>query len=320
MHRSKLIRTKLGSVDLSDANLRHANLSSATLNGANLNGTHLFGANLSDAQLSGADLSEANLSEADLSGANLSDAILRGAVLHGAKLREAASLSGIDLNGAAIDEVDRNDARVAIELKASAKAEISPKLPNPDRNSPPRPDGIRGPMRRFGGPLRLYTNVVYTTDEETVLYIQRAKSVLVVKLILPCLILVALIAALFYFTALEVYIAIAIFVMFFVIFYLVINYIDDIYILTSKRVIDIDRKFIFLDKEHLSIEYGQIKNVRVVVRNPIYLAMDIGSVIVETPGNNPDIVMDLVNHPFSIQDKIFALKRYKEKQEETMMH
>ena len=47
--------------------------------------------------------------------------------------------------------------------------------------------------------------------------------------------------------------------------------------------------------------------------NPIYLALDIGKVIVETPGNNPDIEMKLVDHPFSIQDMIVALKAHKEK-------
>src|SRR5438876_11763294 len=43
------------------------------------------------------------------------------------------------------------------------------------------------------------------------------------------------------------------------------------------------------------------------------MALDVGKVIVETPGNNPDIEMKLVDHPFSIQDMIYAVKGHKEK-------
>jgi uncharacterized protein YjbI with pentapeptide repeats len=336
LHEAKLRRTYLGSVDLSgtkligtdlsNANLHHANLSSATLEladlsdanlrGAILSGVQLFGADLSGANLREANLSDAILREADLSGADLSDAILRRADLHGAKLREAAQLFGADLKEATLDEADRRDAKVATELEASAKAETSPKLPNPDRKYPSRPDGVRGPLRTFGGPLRLPCNVKYTGDEYTVKYIQRARSVLVGKYIIPVLIFLGLIISLFYFPSLSVYIGIGILIMILVFIYIFINYWDDIYILTSKRVIDINRRFIFLDEEHLSIEYGQIKDVRVQVSNPLYIALDVGNVVVETPGNNPDLVMRVVDHPFAIQDMVYTVKKYREKQQE----
>ncbi len=132
---------------------------------------------------------------------------------------------------------------------------------------------------------------------------------LVGKLIIPTLIFLGLIISLFYFPPLQVYISIAILVMLFVFTYIIINYWDDIYILTSKRIIDINRKFIFLDEEHLSIEYSQIKSVDVKVSNPLYIALDVGKVIVETPGNNPDIVMRVVDHPFSVQDMIYTSQR-----------
>jgi hypothetical protein len=130
---------------------------------------------------------------------------------------------------------------------------------------------------------------------------------------LPVLIVLGLIISLFYFTSLAAYIGIAILVMFFVITFIIINYVDDVYILTTKRVIDIQRRFIFLDEEHLLIEYGQIKDIRVEVGNPLYLALGVGKVIVETPGNNPDLVMRVVDHPFSIQDQVYAVKGYREK-------
>jgi hypothetical protein len=199
-------------------------------------------------------------------------------------------------------------------LEQLAQKEDPPTLPNPDEKYARfhQPGRARGPLRTFGGPLRLPCNVKYTGDEYTVKYIQRARSVLIVKLIVPTLIFLGLIISLFYFPPLDVYISIAILLMIFVFAYMIINYWDDIYILTSKRVIDINRKFIFLDEEHLSIEYGQIKDVRVTVSNPLYIALDVGKVYVETPGNNPDLIMRVVDHPFSVQDMVYTVKGHKE--------
>jgi hypothetical protein len=200
-------------------------------------------------------------------------------------------------------------------LAKLSENEPLPTLPNPDEKYAylHRPDRIRRPLRTFGGPLRLPCNVAYTSDEDTVKYIQRAKSVLIVKLILPILLFLGLIISMIYFTSFEAYLAIGIFVMFFVIGYIILNYIDDVYILTTKRVIDIERKFLFFNEENLSVEYDKIKDIKVNVGNPIYMALDVGKVIVETPGNNPDIEMKLVDHPFSIQDMIYAVKGHMEK-------
>jgi Bacterial PH domain len=196
----------------------------------------------------------------------------------------------------------------------SQKEEL-PTLPDPDEKYARfhQPGTVRGPLRTFGGPLHLPCNVKYTSDEYTVKYIQRARSVLVGKYVIPVLIFLGLIISLFYFPSLDVSISIGILVMIFVFIYIFINYWDDIYILTTKRVIDIDRKFIFLDEEHLSIEYGQIKDIRVEVSNPLYIALDVGKVIVETPGNNPDLIMRVVDHPFAVQDIIDTVKGHRQK-------
>jgi hypothetical protein len=208
----------------------------------------------------------------------------------------------------------QNDKIQEALAQLSQKEEL-PTLPNPDEKYARyhRPGRVRGPLRRFGGPLRLPVDVKYTAEEYTVRYIRRALSVLIGKLVIPTFIFLGLIISLFYFPSLDVYISIAILVMFFVFAYIIIDYWDDIYILTSKRVIDINRKFIFLDEEHLSIEYAQIKDVRVEVSNPLYIALNVGRVIVETPGNNPDLTMRVVDHPFAIQDMIFTIKEHKGK-------
>ncbi len=200
-------------------------------------------------------------------------------------------------------------------LAKLSENEPLPTLPNPDEKYAHlrRADRPPGPLRTFGGPLRLPCDVTYTTDEQTVLYIQRSKSVLVVRLILPILLLIGLIISTFYFPSFALYIAIAIFVMLFVIGYSIINYIDDVFILTNKRIIDIDRKFLFLNEEHISTDYGQIKDVTVDVGNPLFLALDVGTVVVQTPGDNPNIEISPADHPFAIQDIIVAIKGHKDK-------
>jgi membrane protein YdbS with pleckstrin-like domain len=205
------------------------------------------------------------------------------------------------------------------ELQATlaqlSQKEDLPTLPNPDEKYARyhQPGRVRGPLRTFGGPLRLPCDVKYTGDEYTVRYIQRARSVLIGKYFIPVLIFLALISSLFYFPSLDIYISIGILFMIFVFIFIFIDYWDDIYILTSKRVIDINRKFMFLDEEHLSIEYSQIKDIRVEVSNPLYIALNVGRVVVETPGSNPDLIMRVVDHPFAIQDMIYIIKGHKEK-------
>ncbi len=209
------------------------------------------------------------------------------------------------------------DASLLTVLAKLSENETVPQLPNPDEKYARfhRPDKVHGPLRTFAGPLRLPCNVTYTTDEQTVKYIQRSKSVLVVRLILPVLICIGLIISMVYFTSLDVYFAIALFFMFFVIAYTIINYVDDVFILTNKRIIDIDRKFLFFNEETVTTDYEQIRDVAVDVGNPIFLLLDVGSVIVQTPGDNPNIGISPADHPFDIQDMIVALKDRKGKVE-----
>jgi hypothetical protein len=187
--------------------------------------------------------------------------------------------------------------------------------PNPDEKYARfhKPGRFHGPLRTFGGPLHLPCDVTYSADEETVMYIQRAKSVLVLRLILPFLLLLGLIISTFYFPSLAIYIVLAIIVLLLVIAYTIVNYIDDVFILTTKRMIDIDRKFLFFNEEHLTAEYSNIRDITVVKGNPFYIILDAGKLIVQTPGNNPNLEISPVDHPFAIQDIIYNLKGRKEK-------
>ncbi len=200
-------------------------------------------------------------------------------------------------------------------LAKLSENEPLPSLPDADEKYAHlhRPDRVRGPMRTFGGPLRLPCNVAYTTDEHSVMYITRSKTVLVIRLILPVLLLILDLVLYFNFHFSP---TIAIGLLLIALLWIglsIINYVDDVFILTNKRIIDIDRKFIFFGEDHTSAEYGQIKDVIVDVGNPFLLALDVGKVIVQTPGDNPNIDISPADHPFFIQDKIVALKGHKEK-------
>ncbi|MGZ3623665.1 MAG: hypothetical protein ACXVDN_18375 [Ktedonobacteraceae bacterium] len=231
-----------------------------------------------------------------------------------------AYLSSVDISGTALDGADFGDAVATTELEASAKDKISlkmPELPNADAKyaNLHRSDKVRSPLRTFGGPLRLPCDLKYTRDEFTVKYLQRARSVLVGRLIIPTLIFLGLIISLFYFPPLYVYILTAILVMLFAFAYIIINYWDDIYILTNKRIIDIERKFLFFNKEHISAEYGNIRDVKVIKPDSVIRALDVGWIIVQMPDDDPYIVMELVDHPFAIRDMIFRIKNHIEKNE-----
>src|SRR5260370_27538775 len=59
--------------------------------------------------------------------------------------------------------------------------------------------------------------------------------------------------------------------------------------------------------------YGKINKVEVKSPNIILLALSIGNLDVTTPGNNPDIHMRNIAHPFFIQDRIYEIQNFKSK-------
>lgn len=200
-------------------------------------------------------------------------------------------------------------------LDALAKNEQLPTLPDADRRYEHRrsPDKLRGPLRTFGGPLRIPCDVHYDSEEYTVLYVQRSKIVLFYYLIIPVLICIGLLIGALIARYLFGLFAIGFLVMLVVIGLEIINYVDDVFILTNKRIIDIERKYIFLFEQHDTTTYDKISKIEVKSPNIFELTLDIGNLFIETQGNNPNIHMRRIAHPFYIQDKIYAIKGYKEK-------
>ena len=220
------------------------------------------------------------------------------------------------------------DPGMAALLKKLGESKEVPKLHDADEHlpSPPNQDRYRGPRRTFGGPLRISCGVHYTSGETTVQYIQRSRYVLYRNLLLPVLLLLLVLPTAVYGPAsgligsaamLAWGLIMALVVIGLLVFagLIITNYVDDVYILTSHRIVAIERHLVFLYETRIEIDYKQIRDVKVKVPNLLQRLLDIGNVSIETPGSSPDIILENVDHPFVIQDKIYDIKGHAEKAE-----
>jgi len=219
------------------------------------------------------------------------------------------------------------DPVMAAVLEELSKGKEVPSLENADADLPPPPgegERFRGPRRTFGGILRIPAGVRYSSGEYTVKYIQRSRYVLWRNLAIPFLILLLVLPVAFLSPAsgiitpsIQVYwwfimgmLVVGCLVAMLLIY---MNYVDDLYILTNKRIIDINRHFVLLFERRVETEYSKIVNLKVQVSNLLERFLDVGNLYIETPGNNPDIVLRTVDDPFSLMDEIQGIKGFKDR-------
>lgn len=210
------------------------------------------------------------------------------------------------------------DPEIRAVIEKMGKKTPVPMLPNADarylRHSNREPsEHLRRPMRRFGGPLRIPAEVHYAADEYTVMYIQRSKWLLIGREAVPTLLLVAALVLTFIFSIFALITIVAALVLLIAMALIAINYVDDLFIMTNRRVIDIERKYIFFYEARVEAEYRNIRDIKVKITNIFQNLLDVGSVYVETPGSNPDINLTLIDHPFYIADRITEVKGFKER-------
>lgn len=216
---------------------------------------------------------------------------------------------------------------VAAVINKLSKLKDVPQLENADDRYPDRhPERRIGPRRTFGGILHIPCDVRYMSGEYTVRYIQRSRYVLYRKLVLPVVLLLILFPLAIYGPASGIvptsisgpwWLIAALAVLGLVVFIGLIytNWVDDVYLLSTRRIIDIDRRFIFFYEMREEVEYKNIRDIKVKVHNIIERLLDIGDVSVELAGT-PGVILKTVDHPFLIQDKIYEIQKFNDRRKE----
>ncbi len=216
---------------------------------------------------------------------------------------------------------------VAAVIETLAKGKEVPKLKDADERYKVRnPKGRLGPRRPFGIFRNVPAEVHYTSGEFTVKYIQRSHYVLFRQLALPVLGLLFVLPLAVYIPAsgnpaiqgaLPIWFVVMtalLLGLLATIFLIYINYIDDVYIFTNKRIIDVERRFLFFYEMSTQIEYKNIKNMKVTVPNVLQRLLDVGDVRVEVTGAS-SVTLSTVDHPFVVIDDIFEIQKNKEEAE-----
>ena len=206
------------------------------------------------------------------------------------------------------------DKKLVTVLGTLAKKKEVQKLPDADARYAPLPPGEHPrPRRTFGGFLRIPCEVHYSPGEYTVMYLQRSRYILFRNLALPVLLLLFILFAGFNAPTLLPLISIFALVLLIISGLIYVNYADDVFILSSKRIIEIERRLIIFYEARTETEYKNVRDTKVDVDNIVRRLLDIGNLIIETPGSTPNIDFSNIDHPFDIQDKLQEIMSFKEK-------
>jgi membrane protein YdbS with pleckstrin-like domain len=84
------------------------------------------------------------------------------------------------------------------------------------------------------------------------------------------------------------------------------NYIDDSFILTNQRIIDVDRSYFIFAESRRETLYRSVQDVS-ITKPPLGRLFNYGHIHVETAGRAPNIDMRHMSRPRETQERIFAL-------------
>jgi hypothetical protein len=232
-----------------------------------------------------------------------------------------------------------SDPRIAEALREITKEDNVPDFPDADANYPPRPDGLRGPRKPFG-PFRVLCNEQYRADEHTVLYIQRSiftyyQKILVFALLLLLDTLIVFVPQvlpeitipLYATSVLLVLCSIVAIVLIAIMFFIYLNYVDDVFIVTNYRIFSIQRFFFwfgtketefyaFVDpKDSNTRETGRDIKTEVRIQSFVHKIFDIGNIIISLDDTEP-FILDHIAHPINVRFQLDALKSIRRKASE----
>ena len=81
---------------------------------------------------------------------------------------------------------------------------------------------------------------------------------------------------------------------------------NDVYILTDDRIIDLEKKPLFLREERREASLAMIQDVKYLIPGVVYNLLNVGMVIIETAAAEGEFTFDWVHDPRRVQEEIFA--------------
>jgi hypothetical protein len=84
-----------------------------------------------------------------------------------------------------------------------------------------------------------------------------------------------------------------------------LDYADDFLVLTTHRVIDLDRYFYVIAESAAEARYSKVQDVQVVI-SALGQILGFGTVSIETAGRAANLEMDYMPKPVEVQNRIFA--------------
>ncbi len=86
------------------------------------------------------------------------------------------------------------------------------------------------------------------------------------------------------------------------------NYFLDAWVVTNRRVIDIDQRNLFY-RDIITVMLEKIQDATVEVRGLFATVCGFGTLILHTAGDNPDIVIRFASHPQYAKDRIIEAQQ-----------
>ncbi len=97
----------------------------------------------------------------------------------------------------------------------------------------------------------------------------------------------------------------------------VVDWENDIYILTEDRIVDIEKKPLFFSEDRREATLDRIQNVNLIVPNPVAAALHYGDVNIDTAGGEVEFTFTHVPAPHEVQREIMTrVARFRERQQQ----